>query len=148
MKHTNDQSESKRIFSESSQSETDGTNGSPHTARSQAELRKYRRWRDRRREAHLVKSGKAPINRETQDYIDFALKWVPYGGAPVSDIFVRYGMSKARFIEELWRLVDEVSAAGIDVAERLELAYSREAVRSPARHGSRCALSNQSHVGG
>lgn len=45
--------------------------------------------------------------------LEFAEAWISYGGAPDEEIFVRYGMTRGRFIQQLWRHIDEL---GLDMS--------------------------------
>lgn len=75
-------------------------------------LRKYGRdWRYRRRaELQRALSGLPHPSADPQDFIGFAHSWLPYGGAPDEDIFEKFGMTRARFIERLWHTIRESHA--------------------------------------
>ncbi|WKN60838.1 hypothetical protein HJ581_0045100 [Rhodococcus opacus] len=68
----------------------------------------YRRWRQRRRAAWIgVSRERKHPDVESQRLIEFAHMWAPYGGASEEEILVRFGMTRSRFIERLWRVVPE-----------------------------------------
>jgi hypothetical protein len=92
---------------------------SPHPAPDDAEtassgeiegdhpVRRPRRHHDRRRTAWLRWQGLHELTAEAQDFTEFALKWAPFGGAPVEETFLRFGMTTTRFTERLWQLVHD-----------------------------------------
>jgi len=65
------------------------------------EIRRYRRWQHRRREANRTRAEKPRVDREVEDILEFVRMWAPYGGAPAEEILVRFGMSPSRFVEKL-----------------------------------------------
>ncbi|TQC42047.1 hypothetical protein EEB14_51100 [Rhodococcus sp. WS4] len=90
------------------------------SADTEVDVRRYRRWRDRRRNAQLNWQGQQQHpNRDAEDLLRFALTWAPFGGASDEEMFVRFGMSYLRFTAKLWQIVDEV---GCDTAIIRELA--------------------------
>ncbi|MDV7090367.1 DUF3263 domain-containing protein [Rhodococcus opacus] len=72
------------------------------------EIRRYRRWQHRRREANQTRAGKPRMDREVEDILEFVRTWAPYGGAPEEEIFVRFGMSPSRFKEKLCEILDHI----------------------------------------
>lgn len=68
-------------------------------------LRRPRHHHERRRIAWLRWQGMHELTAEAQDFVEYALEWAPYGGAPTEEIFLRFGMTGARFTERLWQLV-------------------------------------------
>ncbi|MFE7423455.1 hypothetical protein, partial [Rhodococcus sp. NPDC057529] len=64
-------------------------------------LRLYQAERQRWALRHArMKRDKA--RGDVDEFIQFALIWVPFGGAPTAEIFQRFGMSRERFGEILW----------------------------------------------
>ncbi|MDH6291788.1 hypothetical protein M2275_006726 [Rhodococcus opacus] len=83
------------------------TPGATHPPRTPDEdISLYRQLRQRsqrlRRRTHDWHSG----HSDTDAVIEFAHVWAPYGGAPDEGIFVRFGMSTDRFVEALWRILE------------------------------------------
>ncbi|MDV6248057.1 DUF3263 domain-containing protein [Rhodococcus opacus] len=64
--------------------------------------------------------------REDQDLLDFAIRWVPYGGARREDILVNFGMTPAQFRIRIHQiLISQAAAKQIDAHDRenLEVTY-------------------------
>ncbi|GAF45551.1 hypothetical protein RW1_022_01310 [Rhodococcus wratislaviensis NBRC 100605] len=91
-------------------------------------VRRYRRWRHRRKAAARLRDTKQALSRDkdTDDVVAFARTWAPYGGAPTSEIFVRFGMSRSRFVDRLWQVVPGVTRDPAIVRE-LAAVYPRHA---------------------
>ncbi|MEU2006773.1 hypothetical protein ACH47B_37155 [Rhodococcus sp. NPDC019627] len=70
-------------------------------------LRRPRHHHERRRIAWLRWQGMHELTAEAQDFVEYALEWAPYGGAPTEETFLRFGMTGARFTERLWQLVHD-----------------------------------------
>lgn len=65
------------------------------------DLRAYRQWRERRREAEATRTGESRPDKEAKELLEFARKWEPFGGAPADEVFVRFGLSPRRFAQRL-----------------------------------------------
>jgi len=55
---------------------------------------------------------------------EFALKWTPFGRAPAEEIFERFGMKPARFMNRLWQMVDD-GHIGADLVKNFAGAFPR-----------------------
>ncbi|MFD9669148.1 hypothetical protein ACFWAY_47630 [Rhodococcus sp. NPDC059968] len=88
----------------------------------EVDVRRYRRWRDRRREAERLRSRPSMLGKEAEDILDFARTWAPFGGAPEEETFVNFGMCRSRFTERLWQIIGEVGSGLTEVTE-LKRAY-------------------------
>lgn len=53
--------------------------------------------------------------------ISFARAWAPYGGPPEDELFVQFGVTKARFVEMLGQVVDQLDC---DTYSRAALAVA------------------------
>lgn len=42
---------------------------------------------------------------ESHDFIRIARIWIPYGGVPEEEVFIRFGLNLQRFVERLWEFV-------------------------------------------
>ena len=69
-------------------------------------------------------------SREIDGLIDFAQSWAPYGGAPEEEIFVQFGMTRARFAEVLWTRIFE-AGYGPDSARHLANIYPPPSLINP-----------------
>ena len=65
------------------------------------QLKAYRRQRRARISDELRRARYCQLPSESIDLIRFAQAWAPYGKMPTEDIFVRYGMTTARYFEVL-----------------------------------------------
>lgn len=84
--------------------------------------RSHGRVQDRRRASELrVRGG---------DFLVFALTWAPYGGPSSEEIFVRFGMTRARFTRLLWQIVEH-NRLEPEVTDRLKGAYPLPATQTP-----------------
>ncbi|MFE3000697.1 hypothetical protein ACFXG4_37570 [Nocardia sp. NPDC059246] len=59
-----------------------------------------------------------------REIVSFAQNWVPFGGVPCDETFIRFGMTERRFIEKLWQIVDQSECA--DLHQLLSGTYSRQ----------------------
>ncbi|MDT2006399.1 hypothetical protein FXW78_20005 [Rhodococcus opacus] len=73
------------------------------------EIRRYRRWRDRRREAERQRTQPRRDSKEVEDILAFARSWAPYGGPPEEETFINFGMSTERFAERVRQILHERS---------------------------------------
>ncbi|MDF3312691.1 hypothetical protein P3H15_47995 [Rhodococcus sp. T2V] len=83
---------------------TDAAGSTPETT-SEADIRRYRV--NRRKTA----SRSYPRKSEEENIIDFVKRWQPYGGPPPDEIFVSFGMTPARFIDKLRKILPEYPAS-------------------------------------
>lgn len=64
-----------------------------------------------RRQHDRVESAVAPrargIDRDDHALLNFAISWMPYGGAPSDETLVRFGLTRERYLARLRRTVDE-----------------------------------------
>ncbi|WP_128970174.1 hypothetical protein [Rhodococcus opacus] len=70
-------------------------------AQTAPEIRRCRRWKQRRRAANLTRAEEPRVDKETEDILEFIRTWAPYGGAPAEEILVRFGMTPSRFKAKL-----------------------------------------------
>ncbi|MFC0454853.1 hypothetical protein [Rhodococcus jostii] len=80
----------------------------------EVDIRRYRRWRDRRREAERHRARQPKLGKEVEDILDFARTWAPFGGPPEDEIFVNFGMCPSRFAERLWHIIGEFGCEPAD----------------------------------
>jgi hypothetical protein len=92
------------------------------TADHDQQPRRYRRHHDRLRAAWLRGQGQTQLTTEAEDFVEFALKWAPFGGAPAEETFVLFGMTRARFFERLWQLVQD-GQISTELSRSLAAAY-------------------------
>ena len=49
-----------------------------------------------------TESGRwAPMNRDDQDLLTFAIRWLPYGGGPDDEILINFGLTRQRYLQRL-----------------------------------------------
>lgn len=78
--------------------------------REESDVRTYRRWRDRRREAYLQRPNSQPrLSTDMEDMLRFARIWAPFGGVPEYETFVRFGISIDKLVDRLSRILDDYS---------------------------------------
>lgn len=65
------------------------------------QLSAYRRRRRARMSEKLRRARHRQLPDESVDLIRFAQAWAPYGKVPTEEIFARYGMTVARYLEVL-----------------------------------------------
>jgi hypothetical protein len=73
------------------------------------EIHAYRTRRQRSR-AQLRKEKNYRLSPDAADIVRCARIWAAFGGPPADEIFVRFGMSEARFAERLWQILGDVSS--------------------------------------
>lgn len=66
-----------------------------------AESTERRVLRRRRRRSNVAGARGWAASSESARLIEFAHIWAPYGGAPSDEVFTTFGMTPARFAEEL-----------------------------------------------
>jgi len=88
----------------------------------EVDVRRYRRWRDRRREAERHRARQPRPGKEVDDLLDFARAWAPFGGPPEEETLVNFGMCPRRFTERLWQVIGEFGCGRADETE-LKSAY-------------------------
>ena len=59
---------------------------------------------------------------EHEDILNFARMWAPFGGPPREELYVRFGVHPARFVERLSQILDELGSSRTEYAD-LERAY-------------------------
>lgn len=80
----------------------------------------YRQWHHRRRAAWTAANhNRKHPDAEVDHLIEFAVRWVPYGGATEEEVLVTFGMTMRRFIERLWQVIPE---SNCDQEEKRSLA--------------------------
>lgn len=94
--------------------------------------RRLRRQRDRLHEAWLQSQGQPCLSAEAQDFVEFAVKWAPFGGASEEETFVQFGMTRMRFSERLWELVD-----GGQIGDEISRSIAADYPRPSCIHRSR-----------
>jgi len=62
-------------------------------------------------------TGTERISTEDRVMIDFARRWVPFGGPRAGDILVEYGLTPAVFAERVTRLLTAPRHLGLSTAE-------------------------------
>ena len=99
----------------------------------EADIRRYRRRRERRTEAERRRDAErkrlkqlSNHAKEVEDLLAFARLWAPFGGVPEDETFIRFGMRPWRFIERLWQIIAE------SPCERKEVERFRQAYPLPA----------------
>ncbi len=65
------------------------------------DIRTYRQWCDRRREASRTRTGQPRLDGEAYEIVRFARRWATFGGAPADEIFIHFGLSPAQYAERL-----------------------------------------------
>ncbi|MGH3804039.1 MAG: hypothetical protein ACRDTD_28675, partial [Pseudonocardiaceae bacterium] len=78
----------------------------------------YRRWRQRRRFAKLLRLGERRLSKDIEDYLEFARRWAPFGGPPEDEVFLNFGMSRARFNDRLGQILAD-SGCESDLARQV-----------------------------
>lgn len=51
---------------------------------------------------------------EDAQILDFARRWLPYGGGSPEDILVEFGMTPARYLDRLGRVLDKPVSRRLD----------------------------------
>jgi hypothetical protein len=46
-----------------------------------------------------------PMDRDDHDLLTFAIRWLPYGGGPDDEIFINFGMTRQRDLEQLHEVI-------------------------------------------
>jgi hypothetical protein len=85
------------------------------SAQVENEIHAYRTRRHRNR-ARLREEKNYRLSPDAADIVRCARIWAPFGGPPADEIFVRFGMSQARFAERLWQILG-------DIGSNLEMEY-------------------------
>lgn len=63
----------------------------------------------------------AAMDSFDESLLDFACRWLPYGGAPLDEVLVRFGMTPEIYAQRLLELLDSVGARVVSTAHRQEL---------------------------
>ncbi len=50
-----------------------------------------------------------PLQADAWQIVEFAETWSPFGGPPEEELFVRFGMTRARFAEALAHAMDQIA---------------------------------------
>ena len=58
------------------------------------------------------------MTSEEQAMLEFARIWAPYGGARPGDILVEFGMSPARYYQNVTRILRTIAVRNLPIAER------------------------------
>ena len=74
------------------------------------DIRTFRQWCDRRREADQTRNGRIRVDKEAEEIVQFARRWSPFGGAPAHEIFIQFGMSPTRFAQRLQEILHRAPA--------------------------------------
>ncbi|WP_037240497.1 hypothetical protein [Rhodococcus wratislaviensis] len=83
----------------------------------------YRRLRHRHRSTRVEVNRKCKHpDKEAELLIEFACRWIPYGGATEEEILVNFGMTKLRFAERLWQVIPKSNCDHEEI-RRLASAY-------------------------
>jgi hypothetical protein len=90
-----------------------------------AQVRAYKDARRRRLHAIAGERARRQVSRETQEIVDFTQMWTPYCGAPNDEIFLRFGMSAARFSDRLWQAVSDMRC-NTQAVQRFAEVYPRQ----------------------
>lgn len=67
------------------------------------------------------------MSTEDRELLELARIWLPYGGPPVGEILVRFGMSTTRFYENIARILRSQVPIRLSPSEREQI--ERTAVR-------------------
>lgn len=65
--------------------------------------------------------------------IEFARRWLPYGGGNTGDLLVEFGMTPACYIARLGKILDSPAVQRLDPQLRADL-RTFVATRTPTRH--------------
>lgn len=87
-------------------------------AATEADERNYRRTRGERR--HVRAS--AGRRKDDDELLWFACIWAPFGGPPETEVFIRYGITKSKFVERLWQVITS-KQSDLAIVRQLSLAY-------------------------
>lgn len=96
------------------------------------DARRFRRWRVRRQTAEIQRPAGRQLSRDAEDIIDFARVWAAFGGVPADETFVRFGMSRTRFVDQLWQVIREFGCDG-DLAHRFRETFPPPSLRDQDR---------------
>ncbi|MCK0089235.1 hypothetical protein MWU77_00380 [Rhodococcus sp. F64268] len=69
---------------------------------------------------------------ESAEILEFAVKWLPFGGGSDEDIFVRFGIGPEEYFSRLIEAINTSSCSKIDAQQVIALAHSRR--RLPPEH--------------
>lgn len=89
----------------------------------EGDIRRYRRWRARRRETERFRAQQQRFSKEVEDILTFARTWAPFGGPPEEEIFIKFGMPTERFVHIVRRIIREIDCAAAE-EDQLIRAYS------------------------
>jgi hypothetical protein len=84
------------------------------------------------------KAGK--LSKFDAAILEFARRWLPYGGPPPDEIWVEFGMSTRRYEQHLLTMLDTVTSRNIPSNDRATLRAQLVEKRLPRRMLSRPAL--------
>jgi len=98
-------------------SEQAASSTAPDQMTVEAQIQRYRAQRHRKLQRRI---RPAPLDKnrvEQQHMLEFAQIWAPFGGVPHDETFIKFGMTKARFMETLWQILEE-SDCDADLRQR------------------------------
>jgi hypothetical protein len=93
-----------------------------NSAATEDDVRRYRRRKAQRRGERQFPRPR----KDVEDFIAFARTWAPFGGASDEDVFVKYGMSRAKFVNTLWKCIPESVDCDPQIVQQLLNAYPPE----------------------
>ena len=75
------------------------------------------------------------MDKFNETILDFARRWLPYGGPPADDILMEFGMTTVRYEQQLLTLLDSVDSRGIpaEVRAHLRTQVVERSIRRTAR---------------
>ncbi|MDH6291292.1 DUF3263 domain-containing protein [Rhodococcus opacus] len=80
------------------------------------------------------------MNKFDEAILEFARRWLPYGGPPPDEIWVEFGMSTHRYEHRLLSMLDTVASRNMPPTDRATLRAQLVAKRLPRRMLSRPAM--------
>ena len=95
---------------------------SSHAAVEEA-IRRYRQTRDRRRVVSRLKNEPSQHELEAASVIRYALIWAPFGGPPAGETFVKFGISRRKFVRKALRTLIEIDVDPV-VARVISTTYA------------------------
>ena len=80
------------------------------------------------------------MNKFDTEILEFAHRWLPYGGPPPDEIWVEFGMHTRRYEQHLLTMLDTVASRNLPPNDRATLRAQLVEKRLPRRMLSRPVL--------
>lgn len=74
--------------------------------------------RTNRRALQTWSAGSPEMDAESSAIVDFAVRWLPFGGPPADDILVEFGISMLTFAQRIEKILVSGRPTGLSLAER------------------------------